>query len=400
MKKSTFFDFLNRYTDYDFESFLARSQEDVDYINWHDHCLPRDYGDDAAEYEAVRNTCALFDASPVKKYKIAGADAGPFLDAVMTRQMSRQNPMRVGYAVFCNEDGMVRDDGLLYKFSEDDYLLMVSELDHDAHFTKVSHRFDDLTINEVSPALSGLAVQGPKSCEILNSFGFGGIEHLKPFELQKTAFGGGEMTVARVGFTADLGYEIWFEPELKTTVAQAFQQAEVVTGIKIAGYGLKTLNALRLEGGFIVPGWETAQLFEDNEFERTPVELGLSWIVDLDRKEDFIGKVALLEERESGPRFKTIGLTLDAAIGQECDVEDGIRVFAVADGKDLNVGAIPSMAWSYGLKCWLGIASIKSEHYSVDRDYYVQVGGRQIICRQRKLPFVSFDRYRQVPAPV
>lgn len=70
----------------------------------------------------------------------------------------------------------------------------------------------------------------------------------------KFAFGSGNVTVARVGFTADLGYEVWYEPELNRVVEQAIRKAEVALSIKIDGYGLKALNALRLEGGFIVPG--------------------------------------------------------------------------------------------------------------------------------------------------
>jgi len=400
MKKSSFFDFLNRYRIDDFESYLARSEEDIDYINWHDYCLPMTYSDEATEYQAVRSTCGLFDASPIKKYRFSGVDAGKFLDAVMTRQMSRKKSMQVIYAVLCNEDGMLLDDGLLYKFSEDNYLLMVSEIDHDEHFAKISSRFGSLKIDEVSPSLSGLAFQGPKSCEILNHMGFSSIEDLKPFEIKIFPFSGGNITVARVGFTADLGFEIWFEPQLNTAVEQAIRDVETTLNIKIDGYGLKALNALRLEGGFIVPGWETAQTFEDNEFERTPMELGLSWIVELDRKEDFIGKTALLKEREQGPRFKTIGLTLDTAMGLGSDVQDGIDVFAVIHGDVLNIGTIPSVAWSYGLRCWLGLASVKSGLYSSNLEYHVQIGDEQIICRQANLPFVKFDRYRQIPAPL
>jgi len=396
MNKSTFFDFLNRYESNDFESFLASSKEDVDYINWHDYCLPMNYGDDASEYRAVRSACALFDASPVKKYKFSGADAGAFLDAVLTRQVSRQKSMRVSYAILCNEDGMLLDDGLLYKFAEDDYLLMVSEVDHDEHFAKVSNRFDDLKIDEITPALSGLAVQGPKSCEILNTMGFSAIENLKPFEIKKFAFGNGNVTVARVGFTADLGYELWFKPELNKPVQWAISAAESTLNIKIAGYGLKALNALRLEGGFIVPGWDTAQTFEDNEFERTPTELGLSWTVDLDRKDDFIGKAALLKEKERGPRFKTIGVTID----QECDVAEGMKLYTVIGGKVQQAGTCPSVAWSYGLNRWLGIASIRSEFFRSDLAFHMQIGGKQIACRPVKLPFVKYDRYRQVPAPL
>ncbi|RLB87646.1 MAG: hypothetical protein DRH26_15205, partial [Deltaproteobacteria bacterium] len=307
MKKSAFFDFFNRNNDNDFESFLSQSKEDIDYINWHDYCLPMSYGDEVSEYKAVRSTCALFDASPVKKYKITGRDAGKFLDIVMTRRMSRQKAMRVIYATFCNEDGMLLDDGLLYKFAEDNYLLMVSELDHDEHFAKVSPRFDDLRIDEISSTLSGLAVQGPKSCEVLNYMGFTSIENLKSFEIKDFVFAGENVTIARAGFTADLGYELWFEAKLSKIFEGAILEAESALNIKINGYGVTALNALRLEGGFIVPGWDTAQTFEDNEYERTPVELGIPWTVDLDRGEDFIGKAALLEEKRNGPRYKTMG---------------------------------------------------------------------------------------------
>jgi len=396
MKKSTFYDFFNRYNNNDFESFLAKSEEDVDYINWHDYCLPMTYSDDASEYRAVRSACALFDASPVKKYQFSGAAAGAFLDAVMTRQVSRQKSMRVGYAILCNEEGMLLDDGLLYKFSDDNYLLMVSEIDHDEHFAKVSNRFDDLKIDEITPALSGLAFQGPYSCKILKHIGFSSIENLKPFEIKKFAFGSANVTVARVGFTADLGYELWFEPELNRAVEQAIRQAEDTLSIKIDGYGLKALNALRLEGGFIVPGWDTAQTFEDNAYERTPTELGISWTVDLDRKDDFIGKAALLKEKERGPRFKTIGVTID----QECDVAEGMKLYIVIDGKVLQAGTCPSVAWSYGLNRWLGIASIQSDFFRSDLTYHIQIEGEQIACRLVKLPFVKYDRYRQVPAPV
>ncbi len=399
MKKSAFFDFLNRHAMDDFESFLARSREDVDYIDWNGFCLPMNYGDDASEYKAVRGACALFDASPVKKYKISGADAGPFLDAVMTRRMSGMKSMRVGYAVFCNEDGMLRDDGLLYKFSEEDYLLMVSELDHDEYFAKASNRFTDLKIEEMTPSLSGLAFQGPKSCEILNCMGFGSIENVKPFEIKEFPFGGGKATVARVGFTADLGYEVWVAPELNEAVERAITRAEAALDMKIGGYGLKALNALRLEGGFIVPGWDTAQTFEDIEYERTPAELGLSRVVDLDRESDFIGKAALLEEKRAGRRFKTMGLTIGLPMDLEINVEEGMKLYAAIDGKAKRVGTIPSAAWSSDLNCWLGIASIQSEFSANDLKYHVRFGGERIACRPRKLPFVAFERYRQVPAP-
>jgi aminomethyltransferase len=395
LKKSVFFDFLNRYNDGDYEPLLARSKEDVDYINWHGFCLIAAYGDESIEYNTVRNSCALFDASPIKKYKISGTDAGAFLDAVMTRRVSRQQPMRVIYATFCRDNGMLLDDGLLYKFAEDNYLLMISEIDHNEHFAKVAGGFGNLEIEEVTPSLSGLAIQGPQSCAVLASMGFTSIEDLKPFEIQYFDFNDGKAIVARAGFTADLGYELWVEPRLNTAVEQAISAAEAALGIKIAGYGLNALNALRLEGGFIVPGWETSQTFENDEYERTPAELGISWAVDLNREDDFVGKTALLQEKENGPRFKTIGLAID----QESIPEDGIELYSVIDGDTRQVGTLPSVAWSYGLNCWVTLASINAEYSGAGTAYHVEIAGERTSCRVVQLPFVNFDRYRQTPAP-
>lgn len=395
IRKSTFFDFLNRYTAYGFEDFIATAKEDIDYINWHGYGLIMAFGDESSEYSAVRNSCALFDASPIKKYKISGADAGTFIDSLMTRQISKQKPMHVSYATLCNENGMLLDDGLLYKFADDSYLLMVSEIDHDVHFANVSVGFENLEIEEVTSSLSGLAVQGPKSCAVLNCMKFTSVETLKPFEIKNFEFCGSEVTVARAGFTADLGYELWFEPDLNEAVEQAISKAEEELNIQISGYGLNALNALRLEGGFIVPGWETAQTFESDEDERTPAELGISWTVDLARDDDFVGKTALLKERENGPRFKTIGLTID----KRCDPEDGINLYSTIDGKTHQVGTLPSVAWSYGLKCHISLASIKSDFASDNVEYHLEIDGEQIACRVTALPFVKFDRYHQTPAP-
>jgi aminomethyltransferase len=393
VKKSTFFDFLNRYTDYDFESFVAKAKEDVDYYNWRGYCLTNAYDNASSEYAAVRNSCALFDASPVKKYKISGADAGAFIDFVMTRPLSQKKPMRVYYATFCDRVGLLLDDGLLYKFTEDNYLLMVSEIEHDQHFSEAANQFENLIIEEVSSSLSGLALQGPKSCAVLDHMGITSIENLKPFEIRIFDFDHGKITIARVGFTGDLGYELWFDPKLNETVKQAIVKAETTLNIKIAGYGLTALNALRLEGGFIVPGWDTAQTFEDNQYERTPAELGLSWTVDLNRKDNFIGKAALLKEN---PRFKTIGLT----INQECELEDGIELYATIDDTVLQVGTMPSVAWSYNLNCWIGLASIITSFYKDDLEYILKTEGKQMTCYEAKIPFVKLDRYLQTPAPI
>jgi aminomethyltransferase len=395
-KKSLFYDFVSRYVDTDFETYMADSTEDEDYINWHGHCLPYVYEDEEKEYNAVRNGCALFDATPVKKYRIRGANAGAFMDYVMTRKMSALPVMRATYAIWCKEDGMLNDDALLYKLAEDDYLLMVAELDHDELFANCKVKVGgDIIITEETPLLAGFAVQGPKSCAVLKSFGFEGIENMKPFIVKNYDLNGGQVMVSRVGFTADLGYEIWFKPSMAKDIEQAFINAEKALDIQIAGYGLTAIQLCRMEGGLIVPGWDTLQTFEDPEFERSPLELGMSWNVDLDREDDFVGKAALVKEKAEGSRFKMKGFIIEA----ECELEDGAELFATVDGEDLQIGTLPSVSWSYGANHWLGLSSLRTA-YANATEGFVVIDGDKVVVNISKIPFVKFDRKAQVPAPL
>lgn len=394
-QKSTFFDFLSRYADFDFDSYMANSTEDDDYLNWNGYTLPYVFVDEEQEYRAVREGCALFDATPARKYRIRGKDAGAFMDYVMTRSMSKLPAPRATYAIWCNEDGMLNDDAMLYKLADDHYLLMVAEVEHEELFDEAIKKFADVEYVDDSASLAGMAVQGAKSAAVLKSFGFDGVEDLKPYEVKFFDFAGGEMMVARVGFTGDLGYEIWFKPDLGKAVEAAIVNAEKELGIQIAGYGLTTIQLCRMESGMIVPGWDTAQEFEDAEAERSPFELALHWNVDLDRPEDFVGKAALLAERESGSRFVMRGFEID----DECELEDGAELYASIDGEPVQIGTLPSVSWSHDAERWIGLSSIRTEHASVGEGY-VELDGKQYPCRLRDLPFVQIPRRRQVPAPL
>ncbi|MCR8921316.1 aminomethyltransferase family protein [Dasania sp. GY-MA-18] len=395
-KKSLFYDFVSRYEQADFDTYMANAVEDEDYFSWHGYCLPNVYGDEEQEYNAVRNGCALFDATPVKKYRIRGANAGAFMDYVFTRKMSALPVPRATYAIWCNEDGMLNDDALLYKLAEDDYLLMVAEVDHDVHFANCKEKVGgDIQITEETPSLAGFAVQGPKSCAVLKSFGFEGIENMKPFEVINYDLKGGNVMVSRVGFTADLGYEIWFKPDLAKTIEQAFIEAEKAVDIKIAGYGLTAIQLCRMEGGLVVPGWDTLQTFEDPEFERSPLELAMGWNVGWDREDDFVGKAALLKEKAQGSRFKMKGFI----IKDECELEDGAELFATINGEDLQIGTLPSVSWSFSAKHWLGLSSLRSAYAEV-AEGFVRINGEKVAVSICSLPFVNFERRTQVPAPL
>ncbi|KKK75773.1 hypothetical protein LCGC14_2870360, partial [marine sediment metagenome] len=358
---SAFFDFLNRREEGelagDFDSFIEHATVDEHYISWNEYLLPNDYGDAEYEYHAIRNSCAMFDVSPIRKFQIRGAKAGFFLDHLFTRPVSTAPVMRGIYVIYCNEDGSVKDDSIVYKYAEDDYLLMPSDMDHRDHFEalriKLGIESRELAIDECTEQWVGIALQGPNSTCVLQHMGYEGIEQLKPFEVKDYALADGIIRIARMGFTADLGYECWFKPQFASIFKQMIRQARTGLAIDIPGYGLTALDACRFEGGFIVAGWDfSTEVDPQPGFERSPYELGLSWLVKLEA-EDFVGRDALLQQKEKGAQHLLRGLS----IKDSRKPEDGSKLFATVAGETVHIGSINSAAWSWGLNAMIGNAS-------------------------------------------
>jgi len=394
-QKSLFYDFLARYAEGSFETYMADAVADEDYLNWNGYVLPYVFTDEAAEYAAVRQGCALFDATPANKYRITGPDAGALLDYMTTRAMSALAPMRATYAIWCTPDGMLNDDAMLLKLGEQDYLLMAAEVDHTDYLAELADRFDDVTVTDESALWAGLAVQGARSAAVLAALGLTGVEQLRPFHVAEFPLADGRVVVARVGFTGDLGYEVWFERSLAPAVMAGIERAEAALGLQVGGYGLTTIQLCRMESGMIVPGWDTAQTFEDRDLERSPLELGLAWNVDLDREGDFVGKAALLAERANGSRFVMTGFEVDA----DCELTDGTELLGEVDGEWVAVGTLPSVSWSHERGHWIGLASLRSPYASLAGGQ-VEVDGERYPARLVSLPFVTVPHRRQVPAPL
>lgn len=395
LKKSVFFDFLNRRKNTDFSHFMAASSEDEQYINWNEFVLPHDYGDAETEYHAIRNSCAIFDVSPIRKIRVRGGNAGAFFDRLMTRPVSELPAMRATYTVFCNEDGSLKDDAILYKYADDDYLLMPSDIDHSPYFESLCRRFDidNVSFTECTDMWSGVALQGPLSATAMRSMGFDGIEQLEPFKVRDYEIDGCAMRVSRIGFTADLGYECWFKTGLAETVMHGIRTARSALSIALPGYGLSALQACRLEGGFIVAGWDCATEVDPQPgFERSPFELGLGWLVDLDAA-DFVGRDALQTQKEMGHPFTLRSFEID----QSSAPDDGASVYTGA-GNTKSAGIVTCSSWSWGMNKTIGNASIKSEYADLTTAW-VEIDGKLAEATFSRGPLLSLERRNQVPAP-
>ena len=201
--------------------------------------------------------------------------------------------------------------------------------------------------------------------------------------------------LGRLGFTGDLGYELWFSPEATESVNAALEQAERALGFKILGYGLSAVQICRIEAAMIVPGWDTTGEFNDPTRERTPFELNLGWNVKLKREDDFVGKQALIQHKADGPRFHMKGFR----ISDSCAIEDGQPLFARINGELVEVGLLPSVIWHTAKDYWIGFASLKAAFSDVG-GLYITDNGREVPCQLCNLPFIDLKRRNMIPADI
>jgi aminomethyltransferase len=305
--------------------------------------------------------------------------------------------MRGVYVAYCNENGTLKDDSILYKYAEDDYLLMPSDIDHDAYFESLRCRLglDDLSVVECTSSLIGMAIQGPMSASLLHRWGLDAIENLEPFEVREYPLGGGAMRVSRMGFTADLGYECWLEPDLSEAFQQGIVEAGESLSLEVPGYGLTALEACRLEGGLIVPGWDCSTEADPNpDLERTPFELGVGWLVDFDDR-NFVGREALLEYKRTGHRFLRRSFIAET----HREPEPGAEIHSTVDGGDSVIGAITCARWSWGFERVVGSASIERPSAGLT-EAWVQVEDERVPLQLARGALVDLERRSQTPAPI
>ena len=395
LKQSAFFEFLNRREDPSHTSFVANSELDIDYIDWNGQLLPMDHGDSEYEYRSIRHECALFDISPMRKIRISGSDAGSFLDILLTRPVSHLTPWHASYVVFCTEAGYLKDDAMLYKFSDEDYLLLPSDIDHCDYFGQLAdtRSFTSITFTECTNTLIGMALQGPCAAAVADEMGFAEARNLEPYEFRYLESVIGDVLVTRMGFTADLGYEFWMSPQQCTGFTAQIDAARRALSLRIPGYGLNALEACRIEGGFVVAGWDfSTELDPQPGFERTPFETGLGWLVDLEGT-DFVGQEALSALRTNS-RFLIRRISTDATGSLV-----GVPLIANVDNQILTIGVVNCSAWSWGLSTTIGNASVEPAFRDVEA-CWLDLEGKRFDVQLRRGPHIQLARRDQMPAPL
>ena len=320
-----------------------------EWMAWNTYKVARVVDKLPAEYFAVRSGCAVMDLTPMEKYRITGKGAREFLDRLLTRDISKLKPGRVTYVIWCSDEGKVIDDGTLFQLGEHDYRLCSQH--HQLDWLLMSANGFDVQIETETHDVAALAVQGPTSYSVLTAAGINNLDQLKPFDFADLRCGDVPVTVSRTGYTGDLGYELWVRP------TDALQLWDAIFGVQgrydVHAMGLSALEMVRIEAGFIMPGFDfnTAEATVRDGYDRSPYEVGLDWVVNLD-KGHFTGRKALLAEKAQPARRQLAKIVVDGnkPVG-EAFIYDG------KNGK--QIGEIKCATWSPILKANLAIADIE-----------------------------------------
>lgn len=312
------------------------------------------FGDADMEYTAIRNGATVYDLCPMVKYAIRGPDAADYLNRLTIRNAAKLPVGGVHYTAWCDDAGKLLDDGTLFRHAADHYRVCCQE--RHLNWLLDSATGYDVTVEEITETIAALSLQGPCSAEVLKAAGFD-VATLKPFQMAEFSFGNCTLIISRTGFTGDLGYELWLDP----ADALAFWDHLFAAGApwNLRPIGSDALNLARIEAGFIITNMDfipTDQALREDR-PRSPLEMGLGWMIDWDRGH-FTGRRALLAEQARGSDWALVGLEVPGNISAEGSL--------LYHNRKHEAGFITAAAWSPSLKKSVALAQVPARHRAGD----------------------------------
>lgn len=339
------------------------------------------------EYWACREKATVQDMSGLRKYDVVGPDAERLLQLAMTRDVSRLAVWRGTYALMCDQTGAVIDDGTLFRMAPDIFRWCCGTEESIRVFESLAQKNAlNVRLHDLSDGLVNLALQGPKSREVLEGLVFTQpqvppLEHLKWFGATVARLHdreGAPFMLTRTGYTGELGFELFCAPADATAVWDALMNQGADLGI--APMGNAALDVIRIEAGLAAAGAEFAPGTD-------AFEAGLGFAVDL-KKSDFVGKPAL-ERNAQDPRRILRGLMFD------CNdlPTHGAPVFA----GERQICQITSATRSPMFECSIAMARLAVEHAEIGTELEVgMMDGRmkRLACKVTTIPFFDPKRER------
>lgn len=323
------------------------------------------------EHMAVRQQCGLFDVSHMGEILFTGPTALATVNHLLTNDYTGMPVNKVRYGVMCNEQGGTIDDVIVYKFSEEAYLVVVNASNRHKDYEHMAKNvLEGTKCEDISDNVAQVALQGPKAPAIMKKL-LAEDQIPKGYytALPNIVINGVNTMISRTGYTGELGYEIYCAPEDAAKLWKTLREAGEEFGLIPCGLGAR--DTLRMEAAMPLYGHEMDETV-------TPLEAGLDFGVKLD-KEEFIGREALVAA--GAPQRVRIGL----AVTGRGIIREHMDVF-VGDEK---IGQTTSGTQCPYVGKAIGMAMVDAKYTEVGAPVEVDVRGRRVACEIVPLPFYT-----------
>ena len=359
------------------------------------------------EYNAIRNSAALIDISPLFKYRVTGRDASKLVNRVISRDINKVAVDQVIYCCWCDPHGKVIDDGTITRLGENDYRWTAA--DPSLRWFQQNALGLEVKIEDISEQVAALALQGPTSGKLLQAVSDARIDNLKYFRVTRGKIAGVPVDISRTGYTGDLGFEIWMP--WKDAVKVWDELMSKGRAFDIHPAGMIALDIARIEAGLIlieVDYYSSKKAVIDSQ-KYSPSEIGLGKLVDF-KKENFVGREALIAEAKKGAGRALVGLEINwnevealyDRIGMAPQVpSQASRVPVPVYRNGRHIGKATSTTWSPTLKKMIALACVDREHSAngntLSMEITVEAVRHSVSATIVPLPFFSPPRKTAVP---
>ncbi|WP_420643811.1 aminomethyltransferase family protein [Candidatus Leptofilum sp.] len=389
---------------------LAPLSETMQWKHWAGYAAAQNYQfSTLTEYFAIRSGVAVFDTSPLFKYRIKGPDAEHFLAGGLARDIRTCQPGQAQYTIWCDDAGYMLEDGVVLRLSEDEFLLTAAEPNLRYFANLIGRR--QVEITDVSREYGILAVQGPHSRTVLAQLTKTAVD-LPYFHLTKTKIAQKPVILSRTGYTGDLGFEIWIKTEDALTVWDTLMAAGA--DYNITPMGLWALKMARLEAGLLLldVDFSSSRYAWIAEQRETPLELGFDWMFRklAGDERPFIGRQAIENEiKNKTSRWKTVGLMLDWQAYDQTFEELGLippkdtmpleEAHSLYDADRSYLGYATSLMYSSLLKRHIGIGKLPPHFSKLGSKAYLELmvvhRPQYVLANVVRMPFYDPPHKRQ-----
>lgn len=325
------------------------------------------------EHETVRKGVGVFDVSHMGEFWVKGPDAFEFVQRVTTNDVSKLVDGKVQYTCFPNGEGGIVDDLLVYRFSEEKYLLVVNAANIDKDWDWCNKQnVNNAELTNASDDIFQLAIQGPVALKAMQSLTEENITDMVYYTFKELTFAGVEnVLLSTTGYTGSGGCEIYMKNKDAEKIYNAVLEAGKEFGIK--PIGLAARDTLRLESGFCLYG-------NDIDGSTSPIEAGLGWITKFTDGNNFIDREIFAKQKEDGVNRRLRAFEM---------IDKGIprQYYKICDVEGNEIGEVTSGTMSPMLKKGIGLGYIKKGYTKFDTEVFIKVRKKLLKAKVIKLPF-------------